>query len=96
VSTLHACVRHICKAIVAQSAQPALSPTNIFACASTPAQSIFDLPRFVLLATTAIFLVVFGLLAYAGIKFRKATGIDPHETGLYLGVRAMLRNPTCD
>src|SRR6202790_1725476 len=43
---------------------PLLSPTNIFAPASTPAQSIFDLSRFVLMVTGAIFVVVFSLLAY--------------------------------
>lgn len=88
-------VRHGCKAIVmlcasayaalAQSAQPALSPTNIFAPASTPAQSIFDLSRFVLLVTTAIFLVVFGLLAYAGIKFRKITAHEGREPAQVYG-----------
>ena len=55
----------------AQPPLPALSPTNIFAPASTPAQSIFDLSMFVLMVTAAIFLVVFGLLAYAVVKFRK-------------------------
>ena len=40
-----------------------LSPTNIFAPASTPAQSIFGLSIFVLAVTAAIFVVVFILLA---------------------------------
>jgi hypothetical protein len=38
------------------------SPTNIFAPASTPAQSILDLSIFVLEVTAAIFVVVFSLL----------------------------------
>jgi cytochrome c oxidase subunit 2 len=49
---------------------PTSSPTTIFAPASTPAQSIFDLSIFVLSVTAAVFVVVFGLLAYAVVKFR--------------------------
>ena len=40
-----------------------LSPTDIFAPASTPAQSIFELSVFVWATAAAIFLVVFCLLA---------------------------------
>jgi cytochrome c oxidase subunit II len=54
-----------------EPANPFLSPTNIFAPASTPAQSIFELSRFVLLVTAAIFIVVVVLLTYAVVKFRK-------------------------
>jgi hypothetical protein len=36
-----------------------LSPTNIFAPVSTPADAILDLSRFVLEVTGAIFVVVF-------------------------------------
>ena len=54
-----------------EPAGSALSPTNIFAPVSTPAQSIFDLSIFVLMVTAAIFLTVFTLLAYAVIRFRK-------------------------
>src|ERR1700733_11352706 len=63
-----------CGAVVAGFAEPSrspLSPTNIFAPVSTPAQSIFDLPHFVLLVTGAIFTVVVILLTYAVVKFRK-------------------------
>jgi cytochrome c oxidase subunit II len=52
-------------------AGPASSPTSIFAPHSTPAQLIFDLSLFVLMVTGAIFIVVFSLLAYAVVKFRK-------------------------
>src|SRR5271169_2825539 len=52
------------------SAPPA-SPTNIFAPASTPADSIFGLSLFVLAVTGAIFVLVFGLLLYSFVKFRK-------------------------
>src|SRR5271170_671764 len=58
---------------VAQSAAPSLSPTNIFAPASTPANTIYGLSIFVLAVTGAIFIVVFSLLAYAVVKFRKRT-----------------------
>ena len=51
-------------AFAAPSPSP-LSPTNIFAPVSTPAQSIFELSRLVLMVTAAIFIVVLSLLAYA-------------------------------
>jgi cytochrome c oxidase subunit II len=54
-----------------KSAGSALSPTNIFAPVSTPAKSILDLSVLVLAVTATIFVVVFGLLAYAATKFRK-------------------------
>src|ERR1700680_4889014 len=56
-----------------------LSPTNIFAPVSTPAQSIFDLSIFVLVITATIFIVVFSLLAYAVVKFRKRKTSDVRE-----------------
>ena len=51
-----------------------MSPTNIFAPASTPAESIFGLSIFVLLTVAAIFVVVFSLLAYAAVRFRNKRG----------------------
>jgi cytochrome c oxidase subunit 2 len=69
----------------AQPAPHALSPTNIFDPASTPAQSIFDLSMFVLLVTAAIFLVVFSLLAYAVVKFRKKKVSDGREPAQVYG-----------
>jgi cytochrome c oxidase subunit 2 len=62
-----------------------LSPTNIFAPSSTPAQSIFDLSIFVLTVTAAIFVVVFGLLAYAVVKFRKTSAHDGREPAQVYG-----------
>src|SRR5271166_6390595 len=56
-----------------------LSPTNIFAPASTPAKSIFGLSLFVLGVTGAIFLVVFALLLYSVVKFRKRRNDDGRE-----------------
>src|ERR1700675_2999643 len=56
-----------------------LSPTNIFAPASTPAKSIFGLSLFVLAVTGAIFLIVFTLLLYSVVKFRKRKSDDGRE-----------------
>src|SRR3984957_12655506 len=55
------------------------SPTNIFRPASTPAQSIYALSLFVLAITAAVFVLVFGLLAYAVIKFRQKAHDDKRE-----------------
>lgn len=62
----------------AAPAEPALSPTNIFAPASSQAQSILTVSNFVLLITASIFAVVFSLLAYAVLKFR-AKKVDPRQ-----------------
>ena len=70
---------------LADPAVPPLSPTNIFAPLSTPAQSIFELSRFVLTVTAAIFLVVFSLLAYAVVKFRKKAVSDGREPAQVYG-----------
>jgi cytochrome c oxidase subunit II len=64
---------------------PYLSPTNIFAPSSTPAQSIFDLSIFVLQVTGAIFVVVFSLLAYSVVKFRKKRAAEGREPAQVYG-----------
>ncbi len=77
-----------CVSVVTAFADPArsnLSPTSIFAPASTPAQSIFDLSRLVLMVTAAIFVVVFSLLAYAVVKFRKRRASDGREPAQVYG-----------
>lgn len=56
-----------------------LSPTNIFAPISTPADSIMGLSMFVLEVTAAIFVVVFSLLVYSVLKFRKRSNDDGRE-----------------
>ncbi|HTU44834.1 MAG TPA: cytochrome c oxidase subunit II [Bryobacteraceae bacterium] len=56
-----------------------MSPTNIFAPASTPADSIFGVSIFVILNVVAIFVVVGALLAYAAVKFRHRAGDDRSE-----------------
>jgi len=61
--------------------EPWLSPTNVFAAVGTPAESIFDLSRFVLVITAIIFVIVFGLLVYviARFKARSNDGIEPPQ-----------------
>jgi cytochrome c oxidase subunit 2 len=63
----------------AQSTEPSMSPTNIFAPASTPANAIFGLSIFVLAVTATIFITVFSLLVYAVLRFRKRTDDDGRE-----------------
>src|SRR5580700_2392786 len=48
--------------------------TSIFAPNSTPADEIIGLSIFVLVVTGVIFAIVFGLLIYAAIRFRKRVG----------------------
>src|SRR5271165_649293 len=62
-----------------------MSPTSIFAPASTPADSIFGLSIFVLLTVGAIFIVVFTLLVYAMVKFRHKSGDDRREPAQIYG-----------
>src|SRR5882724_6714576 len=69
----------------AQPADRSLSPTTIFAPVSTSAKSIFELSLFVLVVTAAIFLVVFSLLAYSVVRFRKRFGDDGREPAQVYG-----------
>jgi cytochrome c oxidase subunit 2 len=69
----------ICCSAAAFAEAPPFSPTNIFAPASTPAKSIFGLSLFVLAITGAIFLIVFTLLLYSVVKFRKRKNDDGRE-----------------
>jgi cytochrome c oxidase subunit II len=66
-------------AALAAPTDRSLSPTNIFAPVSTPAQSIFGLSLFVLSVTAAIFVIVFTLLLYCVVKFRRRTDDDGRE-----------------
>ncbi len=65
-------------------ASPAHSP-DIFKPQSTPAHSIFHLSMLVLAITGAIFAVVFSLLAYSVVKFRKRGGDDGREPAQVYG-----------
>jgi cytochrome c oxidase subunit 2 len=60
-----------------------ISPTNIFAPDSTPANSIYRLSIFELEILGAIFVVVFSLLAYAVVKFRQRTEDDSEPPQVY-------------
>jgi cytochrome c oxidase subunit 2 len=62
-----------------------MSPTSIFAPASTPADSIFGLSIFVMLNVAAIFIVVFALLAYVVVRFRNKRNDDHQEPAQIYG-----------
>jgi cytochrome c oxidase subunit 2 len=62
-----------------------LSPTNIFAPASTSAHSIFQLSLFVIAVAAVIFAVVAGLLVYAVLKFRRRRQDDGREPAQIYG-----------
>jgi cytochrome c oxidase subunit 2 len=68
----------LAKTSFAESHSP-LSPTNIFAPASTPANSLFRLELFVLAVCATVFVIVFTLLLYSVIKFRKPRNDDGRE-----------------
>ena len=68
-----------------ESGAPSTSPTNIFAPASTPADSIFGLSLFVLAVTAAIFVVVASLLVYCVVKFKKRKDDDGREPAQVYG-----------
>jgi cytochrome c oxidase subunit 2 len=58
---------------------------NIFDPHSTPADSIYHLSHFVLAITALIFLVVFTLLTYAAVKFRRRAGDAEREPAQVYG-----------
>jgi len=62
-------------------ASPGAGPQvpNIFAPESTPAHEIYVVSLFVMGICAAIFVVVFGLLAYSVVKFRRRAGDDHRE-----------------
>src|SRR5580704_12250858 len=62
-----------------------MSPTNIFAPVSTPAESIFGLSKFVLATMAMIFVVVFALLAYVVIRFRNKSRDNRSEPAQVYG-----------
>src|SRR5580692_2789698 len=55
------------------------SPPNMFRPASTPADAIFHISIFVLMISGVIFAVVFWLLVYVLVKFRRSAGDDGRE-----------------
>src|SRR5678815_480275 len=73
------CLLQLVSVAFAQTVLPASSPTTIFSPVSTPAKSIFDLSLFVLAVTAVIFTVVFSLLVYSVVRFRKRRDDDGRE-----------------
>ena len=73
-----------CTAAAAWATQP-LSPTNIFAPASTPADTISGLSYMVLTVTGVIFLTVFSLILWAVVKFRERASSGPGEPAQVYG-----------
>jgi cytochrome c oxidase subunit 2 len=63
------------------AADPAIP--NIFKPQSTPADSIYSLSLMVLAVTGVIFVIVFGLLAYAVAKFRRRSPDGPEPPQVY-------------
>jgi cytochrome c oxidase subunit II len=60
-----------------------LSPTNIFAPASTPSDYLYDVALLVLAVTAAIFLVVGGMLVYVAVKYRRRFGDTSEPLQVY-------------
>jgi cytochrome c oxidase subunit II len=60
-----------------------MSPTSIFAPASTPADAIAGLSVLVLGVTGAIFMVVAGLLVYTLVRFRRTRDDGPEPAQVY-------------
>lgn len=77
----------LCTATAAWAVPPRVpfSPTNIFAPASTPADTISRLSLLVLTVTGAIFLTVFCLLLWALVKFREKPGLGRGEPAQVYG-----------
>ena len=76
-----------CAAVAAWAspATPPLSPTNIFAPASTPADTISALSFLVLTVTGAIFVTVFCLLLWAVVRYRERAGSGQGEPAQVYG-----------
>jgi len=60
-------------------------PANIFSPVSTPANQIHHLSLFVMAICAAIFVVVFSLLVYAIVKFRRRADDDGREPAQIYG-----------
>ena len=69
----------------AQTVNADVSQTTIFAPVSTPANSIFGLSLFVLAVTAVIFTIVFSLLVYSIVKFRRKRDDDGREPAQVYG-----------
>ena len=78
----------LAKAAFASSIASPETP-SIFSPASTPADSIYHLSLFVLAVCLGIFIVVFSLLAYSVIKYRRRASDDGHEPPQIYGSNQM-------
>jgi cytochrome c oxidase subunit 2 len=76
-ASLLGCVVFLAGSSVARALDPL--PTNIFSPISTPASEIHRLSLFVLEVCLAIFLVVFTLIVYAAVHYRRRPGDDDSE-----------------
>src|SRR5262245_24376148 len=65
--------------VFGQATRRSLSPTKLFAPASTSAQPIFELSLVVLSITAAIFVVLFALMACSSVRFRRRREDDRRE-----------------
>ena len=79
VNNVKLCCLALATAGLMRAAGETASPGNIFAPASTPAKSIYDLALLILVITGVIFVVVAGMLVYASVKFRLKPGDDSKE-----------------
>ena len=70
-------------------AQSSNAPASIFSPASTPADSIYRLSLFVIATCLGIFVVVFSLLAYSVIKYRRRPSDDGREPPQIYGSNQM-------
>jgi cytochrome c oxidase subunit 2 len=64
---------------------PTAYPGSIFAPTSTPADRIYEVEIFVLIVTGAIFVVVFSLLVYSAVKYRRKAADDGREPAQIYG-----------
>jgi cytochrome c oxidase subunit II len=81
LSAVHLCVANV--AFAATIGSPDIP--SIFSPASTPADSIYHLSLFVLEVCFVIFAVVFSLLVYSVVKFRRRPGDDGSEPAQIYG-----------
>jgi cytochrome c oxidase subunit 2 len=85
------CLAALCLGAAKAAALPGGDPAipNIFTPASTPADAVYHLSLFVLAVCLAIFLVVFTLLAYSVVKFRRRASDDGREPPQIYGSNQM-------
>jgi cytochrome c oxidase subunit II len=69
--------------VFGQATGGSLSPTTIFALASTSAQPIFELSLFMLSITAAIFVVAVALLVYSVVKLMRPEDDDRQPPQVY-------------